>query len=344
MTKLLKVGSLIVSHTQKKLLALNNLAALTSTTANHQSHRLITTTNLTNQQQPKQSEQKAENFLNGSSAAYIEEVYQSWLADPKSVHKSWDIYFRTSSVQAPPTLGQTSVQQAAQSSSNLPAVASTDLNQILRLLQQMTGQQVGGKPTYSVPSLLPSTPEDKLVEDHLKLYSLIRSYQIRGHKKAALDPLGIGRSLDVTNEKVHDLTPEFYNFTEEDMNRVFKLPKTTFIGGEEQSLTLREILNRLNHVYSRTIGLEYMYINNFDKCNWIRQQFEFPGRGILDPEEKKRTLKRLIRATRFEEFLAKKWSSEKRFGLEGCEVLIPAMKSVIDTVSAKGVDTVIMGN
>lgn len=51
----------------------------------------------------------------------------------------------------------------------------------------------------------------------------------------------------------------------------------------------------------------------------------------------------MIRATRFEEFLAKKWSSEKRFGLEGCEVLIPAMKSVIDAVSAHGVDSVIMG-
>ena len=86
-----------------------------------------------------------------------------------------------------------------------------------------------------------------------------------------------------------------------------------------------------------------MYINNFDKCNWIRQQFESPDVGTLTVDEKKRTLKRLIRATRFEEFLAKKYSSVKRFGVEGCEVLIPAMKSVIDTVSAHGVDTVIMG-
>lgn len=46
---------------------------------------------------------------------------------------------------------------------------------------------------------------------------------------------------------------------------------------------------------------------------------------------------------RFEEYLKKKWSSEKRFGLEGCEVLIPAMKMVIDTAAGKGVDTVIMG-
>jgi 2-oxoglutarate dehydrogenase complex dehydrogenase (E1) component-like enzyme len=47
--------------------------------------------------------------------------------------------------------------------------------------------------------------------------------------------------------------------------------------------------------------------------------------------------------SRFEDYLKKKWSSEKRFGLEGCEVLIPAMKMVIDTAACKGVDTVIMG-
>jgi 2-oxoglutarate dehydrogenase E1 component len=210
----------------------------------------------------------------------------------------------------------------------------------MQLIQQATGNKVSS--TYSAP--ITSSPEEKLVEDHLKLYALIRSYQIRGHKKASLDPLGLqGRSLDVTNEKVQDLTPEFYNFSEQDLSRVFKLPKTTFIGGDEQSLTLKEILERLNNVYCQSIGLEYMYINNFDKCNWIRQQFESPGVGHQTADEKKRTLKRLIRATRFEEFLAKKYSSEKRFGLEGCEVLIPAMKTIIDTVSAHGVDTVIMG-
>jgi 2-oxoglutarate dehydrogenase E1 component len=86
-----------------------------------------------------------------------------------------------------------------------------------------------------------------------------------------------------------------------------------------------------------------MYINNIEKCEWIRKRFESPNSMELTQIEKQRTLKRLIRATKFEEFLAKKWSSEKRFGLEGCEVLIPAMKSIIDHVSGAGVDTVIMG-
>lgn len=329
MSKLLRLGRSMSASNRAAAATRKTLSTLLNNNNNanksvQQQTRLLFTSRLLSQQQqpattpPPQSDtttttNKAENFLNGSSAVYIDEIYASWLADPKSVHKSWDIYFRTNSVQTPPTLGLSSSSAAH---SQQPVAAAADLNTLVKLLQQQVLSPPSNK--YSSSSLVPSSPEEKLVEDHLKLYALIRSYQIRGHKKANLDPLGIGRSLDVTNEKVQDLTPEFYNFTETDLSREFKLPATTFIGGSaEQTLTLKEILNRLNSVYSRSIGLEYMYINNFDKCNWIRQQFETPGAGVLTAEEKKRTLKRLIRATRFEEFLAKKWSSEKRFGLEG---------------------------
>jgi 2-oxoglutarate dehydrogenase E1 component len=165
-------------------------------TPQHRCRReLVTTTQQPNKAAatataPNENE-KSSNFLNGSSAVYVDEIYQSWLADPKSVHKSWDIYFRTNSVQVPPTLGQGSVAAAG------PQLAVQDLNQLVKLLQQ---QVQTGPSRYSSPSLVPSTPEDKLVEDHLKLYALIRSYQIRGHKKANLDPLGIGR-LEITKHK-----------------------------------------------------------------------------------------------------------------------------------------------
>jgi 2-oxoglutarate dehydrogenase E1 component len=359
MSKLLRSGGSLLNTARSSSLTNLKSAPSTSQSANkkvikslfykNQQYRVYTTvTPHTQAQQTAKVDNKNEAFLNGSSTAYIEEIYNAWLHDPKSVHKSWDIYFRTNSIQQPSTLGMEKMPSPPSASSQhlIPASSSVELNSIMTLLQQMSANMgmVTNANRYAA-SLIPSTPEEKLVEDHLKLYALIRSYQIRGHKKASLDPLAISKSLDVTSE-THvpaDLTPEFYNFTEEDMSREFKLPKTTFIGGNEQTLTLAEILSRLNKVYSRSIGLEYMYINNFDKCNWIRQQFEHPDVGLLTVDEKKRTLKRLIRATRFEEFLARKYSSVKRFGLEGCEVLIPAMKSVIDTVSAKGVDTVIMG-
>lgn len=110
-----------------------------------------------------------------------------------------------------------------------------------------------------------------------------------------------------------------------------------------------------------------MFINNVDQCQWIRKKIETPGIKRFTDADKRTLLARLITSTRlaatrsywislsvnhpnqpfcmcrFEDFLARKWSSEKRFGLEGCEVLIPALKTIIDESSAAGVDSVILG-
>jgi 2-oxoglutarate dehydrogenase E1 component len=86
-----------------------------------------------------------------------------------------------------------------------------------------------------------------------------------------------------------------------------------------------------------------MHLTNYDQQDWIRRRFEAPRVTQLTHDQQKVLFKRLIRSTRFEEFLAKKWPSEKRFGLEGCEVLIPAIKQVIDVCSAGGVDSVVIG-
>lgn len=211
MSKLLRIGrSMSATHKSSMLSLLNNKTPQTpvqlgemssrrhssrlvimskpsSSSSSHRGRRELFTSafNLQNKPVNNIENEKSANFLNGSSTVYVEEIYQSWLNDPKSVHKSWDIYFRTNSVQAPPTLGQSTTAP----SSALAAIP--DINQLVKLLQQQVGTT--GPSRYSSPSLVPSSPEDKLVEDHLKLYALIRSYQIRGHKKANLDPLGIGR-------------------------------------------------------------------------------------------------------------------------------------------------------
>lgn len=96
------------------------------------------------------------------------------------------------------------------------------------------------------------------------------------------------------------------------MDRVFKLPATTFIGGSEKSLPLRDILKRLEDAYCGHIGVEFMYINSLEQCNWIRKKMEPPGSMAFDNDTKRLILARLTRAFGLEAFLAKKWSSEKR--------------------------------
>ncbi|XP_036832827.1 2-oxoglutarate dehydrogenase, mitochondrial isoform X3 [Oncorhynchus mykiss] len=262
----------------------------------------------------------AEPFLNGTSSNYVEEMYYAWLENPRSVHKSWDIFFRNanagvspgSAYQSPPPLGGAALELA-----NAQAMVEAQPNM------------------------------EKLVEDHLAVQSLVRAYQVRGHHIAKLDPLDIGvidfdeSPVMLGLKKVGEKW--FYGLDESDLDKVFRLPTTTFIGGSESVLPLREIISRLEMAYCQSIGVEFMFINDLEQCQWIRQKFERPGVMQFTLEEKRTLLTRMVRSTKFEEFLQRKWSSEKRFGLEGCESLIPALKTIIDKSSMNGVESIIMG-
>lgn len=153
MSKFLQIGSKLLN----RHLASVNAAA---------TYRVISTTSK-NQQEPSQS---AQNFLNGSSTTYIEEMYQAWQQDPTSVHKSWDIYFRTNSAASSPSLG-------ASESQALSSVGHGDLTRILQLLENLPATKSSSDSVYQATAAS-SEPVEKLIEDHLKLYALIRSYQV----------------------------------------------------------------------------------------------------------------------------------------------------------------------
>ena len=104
-----------------------------------------------------------------------------------------------------------------------------------------------------------------------------------------------------------------------------------------------EIIDRLQQVYTDKIGVEYMHIWDHEQVNWIREQIETPSAQAFSKEEKMRMLDRLCWSDHFEAFLAQKYATAKRFGLEGCEVLIVGMKELIDTATEEGIESVVMG-
>ncbi|CAB0045182.1 unnamed protein product [Trichogramma brassicae] len=208
----------------------------------------------------RKSTAASEPFLNGSTSSYVEEMYNAWLRDPTSVHISWDSFFRQSTAGAGPGLAY----QAPPSLGSEIALGS--------IMPAFGGSQLGHAPI-----------SEKVIDDHLAVQAIIRSYQIRGHHIAKLDPLGIN-AADLDDRHPQELLYNYYSFEESDMDRVFKLPSTTF-------------------------------------HRWKRQ----------------------ISSASFESFLARKWSSEKRFGLEGGEILIPAMKQIIDKSTELGVESIVMG-
>lgn len=206
--------------------------------------------------------------------------------------------------------------------------------------------------------------------DSLGVAHLIRAYQVNGHRSANIDPLGIYgnesfpfRPGNVKSKNdlafcrgeplADTLTVGFHGFDpEKDLDREMNF-KGIHTGGNTGFLedltnmpgkvTLRKIQDRLREAYCNTIGVEYMHIGSTQQCNWIRERVESPSFLQVDKEKKIHIFERLCFADTFENFLANKFNTSKRFGLDGGEAIIPALKEAIDRASELGAHSFIIG-
>ncbi|KAG6578718.1 2-oxoglutarate dehydrogenase, mitochondrial-like [Cucurbita moschata] len=179
------------------------------------------------------------------------------------------------------------------------------------------------------------------IQESMRLLLLVRAYQVNGHMKAKLDPLGL------EERKIPDeLDLAHHGFTEADLDREFFLgvwKMAGFLSENRPVQTLRYTLTRLEQAYCGSIGYEYMHIADREKCNWLRDKIETPTPTQYNRQRKEVILDRLIWSTQFENFLATKWTTAKRFGLEGGETLIPGMKEMFDRAADLGVESIVIG-
>jgi 2-oxoglutarate dehydrogenase E1 component len=193
-------------------------------------------------------------------------------------------------------------------------------------------------PAAAAPDAAPALSADELrraSEDSIRAVMLIRSYRVRGHLLADLDPLGLHKQ-----EMPADLTPEFHGFFESDMDRPI------YIGGSLgfQFATVRELLATLRKNYCGHVGIEYMHIGDVEERRFLQERIEGRDKAIsFTPEGKKAILNKVIEAEQWEKFLGRKYVGTKRFGLDGGEAMIPALESVIKYGGQYGVSEVIIG-
>jgi len=166
-----------------------------------------------------------------------------------------------------------------------------------------------------------------------KVWELINAYRVRGCRIADLDP------LEYKPDLLESLDPSAYGFTVWDLDRSFPAP---MLGKAE--LTLREILSVLRRAYCRRWSVEYMHIADRDRKWWIREQVENPANEYqFSQETRLHLLERLYRAENFERFLHTQYVGNKRFSLEGADMLIPALAEVIERAAEHGVEKVVIG-
>jgi 2-oxoglutarate dehydrogenase E1 component len=163
---------------------------------------------------------------------------------------------------------------------------------------------------------------------------LIRAYRFRGHRAASIDPLNRPRPIPP------ELDPAYYKFSEADLQRRYST-ETMQLGVQ---LTLAEIVQRLRNTYCRSIGVEYMHIDDVPIRRWLQARMErTENRLTLTRDEQLRILTRLTYASVFEEFVRKKFIGAKSFSLEGSESLIPLLDLSIVKAGEQGVSEIVLG-
>ena len=262
------------------------------------------------------------------SPAFIETLYARYKASPDDVEPGWRGFFEglEGSDQGP------SWQQA-----NWPLTATDDLTAALDP-SQMEPAPKPTKPGAPKPAVAPapsSTDVTSAAADSIRAMMLIRTYRVRGHLAAKLDPLGIAKQ-----ELPADLTPEYHGFSGADLD------KPVYLGGAlgMQWGTVREIVAVLQKNYCGPVGLEYMHIADVEERRFLQERMEGQDKAIeFSPMGKKAILNKVIEAEQWEKFLGRKYVGTKRFGLDGGESMIPALESVIKYGGQYGVREIVYG-
>ena len=166
-----------------------------------------------------------------------------------------------------------------------------------------------------------------------KVLNLINGYRTRGHLFTKTNPVRERRqyspSLDVEN----------FGLTQDDLDDVFQAGIEIGLG----ACSLREIIIHLELTYCQSIGIEYLYMRDPERIEWLRNKTELKNRPQFDKKRKIEILKKLYQTSGFEAFLGKKFVGQKRFSIEGGEALIPALDTLVNKGSEIGVEYFVMG-
>lgn len=172
------------------------------------------------------------------------------------------------------------------------------------------------------------------LQKEFNVLKLIEGYRTRGHLFTKTNPVRERRTYSPT------LALENFGLTESDLNTVFDAAKMVNM----QPSTLADIVKHLESVYCQSIGVEFMYIRDPKVQEWIKNRLDVnDNQPKFSQDQKKHILRKLNEAVSFETFLHTKYVGQKRFSLEGCEAVIPALDALIEGAADRGVEQFVMG-
>ena len=252
-----------------------------------------------------------ERTAHSESLAFVESLYADYLRDPASVPERWQEYFK----------GLAATNGHAANGHAAPRVGpSFPAHSIFNPARLRGGAGLGADSALNA------------LQDRVD--QLVRAYRVRGHMRAQIDPLGLPR------EHRPELDPEYYGFEPRHLDLEFS--SRTIAGSPRR--TLREIIEKLHNTYCRTVGVQYMHIDESRVRHWLQDRMESSENRIpLRTRDQLRILTRLTDAVIFEEFIQKKFLGAKSFSLEGGETLIPLLDMAIEKAGGQKIDEIVLG-
>ncbi|MCC3156540.1 2-oxoglutarate dehydrogenase E1 component [Hymenobacter sp. 15J16-1T3B] len=250
----------------------------------------------------------AYSYIANAHGDYIDQLYQDYKADPESVDFGWRKFFEGFD------FSQTYPEEGA---------------------EQATGTGVLTKSASTLGSTAIAPSDSVSADKETAVRNLIHAYRSRGHLVARTNP------VRERKDRQARLNLSDFGLSDADLDTTFKNGELLGLGSGAK---LRDIIDALQKIYTRTIGFEYMYIRDPQVLDWFRTKVEQDSLSFNPGVEyKKRILSKLNEAVVFENFLHTKFLGQKRFSLEGGETTIPALDAIIQKGAELGVEEVMIG-
>lgn len=314
-------------------------------------------------------------LFDSQNAAYAQAMYEEYARNPDSVPSEWQRIFADGGLQAVAEGLIIPEQLEEHRAPSLPVQAATEPTEPPGEVAERTGP---GPPTASIlpapPAPLSDTVERSAPEAEApptaaepateagdgvsapagprtvttetadllrralpavsRATALVQSFRDHGHKLARLDPLG-------SEPPGHpQLSPAFFGTS---MDELAELPASLIIEGDGDR-SVADALNELSSIYSGSIGYEFEHLDDNVRVDWLWDQVE-AGTHVrsLDAAEKRALLRRISEVEGLEQFLHRAYLGQKRFSIEGNDMLVPMLDVAIETAAKAGAEEVVLG-
>jgi len=243
--------------------------------------------------------------LSGSNAAFVEELYERFLADPASVPADWQAWFAEHGARGDVAHGPVIAELERRAHAPRRAAAASN------------GAAASGAELGKQAAVI----------------SLIEAFRLRGHLRADLCPIKF-----LERPEVPDLDPRAHGLVDADLEREFA------VGGMygAERMKLKDLVARARHTYCDTVGWEFLHCSDFEERRWLAERIE-GSRPQWNANERRALLEHLTAAEGLERYLHTKYVGQKRFSLEGGDALIPLLQDTIQQCGAQGVKEMVIG-